>query len=54
MIYKVLSYLQVMLGGGRAKFLPKTLADWEYDDRNGARNDGRNLVEVGNTTTNAF
>lgn len=34
----------VMLGGGRANFLPKEMADPEDAKRTGARADGRNLV----------
>lgn len=37
--------LEVVLGGGRSKFLPRTLADAEEPGRTGERNDGRNLVE---------
>jgi alkaline phosphatase len=35
--------LEVAMGGGRTKFLPKEEADPEYSDRNGERLDGRNL-----------
>lgn len=34
----------VILGGGRAFFLPKGVADPEYPQRTGVRTDGRNLV----------
>jgi alkaline phosphatase len=37
--------LEVALGGGRAKFLPRTAADPEDEGRTGEREDGRNLVE---------
>jgi alkaline phosphatase len=36
--------LDVVLGGGRAKFLPRTAHDPEYPDKVGARRDGRDLV----------
>ena len=36
--------LDVILGGGRSNFLPKTMADPEYADKTGWRSDGRNLV----------
>ncbi|MGV2980333.1 alkaline phosphatase [Camelimonas sp. ID_303_24] len=36
---------EVMLGGGRANFLPKETRDPEDPKRTGARADGRNLVE---------
>jgi alkaline phosphatase len=35
--------LEVAMGGGRAKFLPKEEIDPEYSDRKGERLDGRNL-----------
>ncbi|HXG83931.1 MAG TPA: alkaline phosphatase [Pyrinomonadaceae bacterium] len=35
--------LEVALGGGRSKFLPKETPDPEYTDRTGERTDGRNL-----------
>ncbi len=35
---------EVILGGGRANFLPAGVADPEYPDRNGQRADGRNLA----------
>lgn len=37
--------LEVVLGGGRSKFLPRTMPDPEEPGRTGERNDGRNLVE---------
>ncbi len=37
--------LEVALGGGRAKFLPNTLSDPEYDNRKGERLDGRDLSQ---------
>lgn len=36
---------EVVLGGGRANFLPSTVADPEHADVRGARGDGRNLAE---------
>ena len=36
---------EVVLGGGRGKFLPRTLADPEDEGQTGERLDGRNLVE---------
>jgi alkaline phosphatase len=36
--------LDVVLGGGRAPFLPRSADDPEYPGRRGARRDGRNLV----------
>jgi alkaline phosphatase len=38
--------LEVVLGGGRAHFLPKNAADPERPDVPGARGDGRDLVEA--------
>ena len=35
----------IVLGGGRANFLGKETPDPEYEDKTGARSDGRNLVE---------
>lgn len=35
----------VLLGGGRAQFLPTTVRDPEYADKAGVRLDGRNLVD---------
>ena len=35
----------IVLGGGRSKFLPKDVTDPEYPDKNGARSDGRNLID---------
>ncbi len=37
--------LEVALGGGRSKFLPKEVNDPEYPTRTGERLDGRNLTE---------
>lgn len=37
--------LEVALGGGRGKFLPRAVADPEDEGRTGERADGRNLVE---------
>ncbi|NWG91903.1 MAG: alkaline phosphatase [Parvularculaceae bacterium] len=37
--------LEVVLGGGRAPFLPAETLDPEYEDAKGARRDGRNLTE---------
>lgn len=37
--------LEVALGGGRAKFLPKETVDAEYEKASGERLDGRNLTE---------
>jgi alkaline phosphatase len=36
--------LEVAMGGGRDRFLPKTLADHEDAGKTGRRNDGRNLT----------
>lgn len=36
---------EVAMGGGRANFLPAAVTDMEYEDRTGARSDGRNLVD---------
>lgn len=36
--------IEVVLGGGRKHFLPKTAIDPEYRDKTGKRNDGRNLI----------
>lgn len=38
--------IQVLLGGGRRTFMPKTEADPEYPNKFGIRWDGRNLIEV--------
>ena len=35
---------RVLLGGGRAKFMPNTQPDPEYPDRKGQRRDGRDLI----------
>lgn len=37
--------LEVALGGGRTKFLPDTVVDPEYPNKNGERTDGRHLIE---------
>lgn len=37
--------IQVILGGGRAAFLPRDTPDPEYPEQTGIRQDGRNLVE---------
>ena len=39
------SDFDVILGGGRSKFLPKETPDPEYTDQTGDRADGRNLME---------
>lgn len=36
--------LKVLMGGGRGNFMPATQTDPEYADRNGLRQDGRDLV----------
>ncbi|ADM10428.1 alkaline phosphatase family protein [Parvularcula bermudensis HTCC2503] len=36
--------IRVALGGGRRNFLPQSSVDPEYDDKTGAREDGRNLT----------
>lgn len=36
--------IEVMLGGGRAAFMPERSADPEYSEAKGARADGRNLI----------
>ena len=36
---------EVILGGGRAQFLPNTVADPEYPSKTGKRNDGANLID---------
>ncbi|WP_373488984.1 alkaline phosphatase [Blastomonas sp.] len=36
--------LKVVLGGGRAPFMPNTQADPEYTDKKGSRTDGRDLI----------
>ena len=38
--------IDVMLGGGRAMFLPNTVTDPEYPGKTDARRDGRNLIEA--------
>ena len=37
--------IDVVLGGGRAQFLPASAEDPEYPDKSGVRNDDRNLVD---------
>ena len=37
--------LEVLLGGGREKFLPSNVRDPEYTNRFGKREDGKNLIE---------
>ncbi len=37
--------MEVVLAGGRAQFLPSTMADPEYASQKGARGDGRNLID---------
>ncbi|MEC4685029.1 MAG: alkaline phosphatase [Nitrospirota bacterium] len=37
--------LEVVLGGGRRSFLPRSMSDPEYPDRTGERDDGRYLAE---------
>ena len=39
---------QVLLGGGRDRFIPNTTVDPEYDDSFGRRTDGRNLLDEWN------
>lgn len=39
-------HLKVMLGGGRAYFIPKTTSDKEYKSKKSKRNDDTNLIEV--------
>ena len=36
----------VIMGGGRAAFLPETMADPEYPGKSGLRRDGRDLVQL--------
>jgi len=38
--------IDVMMGGGRALFLPSDVVDPEYPNQHGVRADGRNLIEV--------
>jgi alkaline phosphatase len=38
--------IDVIMGGGRALFLPKDVADPEYPDQHGVRADGRNLIDA--------
>lgn len=37
--------IDVVLGGGRAQFLPETASDPEYPEQSGRRTDGRDLIE---------
>ena len=37
--------IDVILGGGRREFMPTETADPEYPNKQGARDDGRNLIE---------
>ena len=37
--------IDVILGGGRREFMPTELADPEYPEKQGARDDGRNLID---------
>ena len=37
--------IDVIMGGGRREFMPKELADPEYPEKQGARDDGRNLID---------
>lgn len=37
--------LEVVLGGGRRGFLPRSMSDPEYPDKTGERDDGRNLTK---------
>ncbi|MFK8016384.1 MAG: alkaline phosphatase [Gammaproteobacteria bacterium] len=37
--------IEVVLGGGRGMFLPADMSDPEYPNKNGARVDGRNLID---------
>ncbi len=39
------SGFDIVLGGGREKFLPKEAQDPEYEGKTGGRGDGRNLIE---------
>jgi len=38
--------VDVMMGGGRALFLPKDVVDPEYPGQHGVREDGRNLIDA--------
>ena len=38
--------MNIFMGGGRREFLPTDVADPEYADEFGRREDGRNLLEV--------
>ena len=37
--------IDVILGGGRREFMPTEMSDPEYPNKQGARDDGRNLIE---------
>lgn len=39
------TYIKVLMGGGRSKFMPNNETDPEYHDKKGARTDGRNLIQ---------
>ncbi len=41
--------LEVVLGGGRTQFLPRSRNDPEYPDQTGSRTDGRDLIEAWRT-----
>lgn len=45
MSYKLLPFLQVILGGGRRHFLPRREPDSKNADTSGWREDGKNLIE---------
>ena len=45
---------QVILGGGRQSFTPKTEADPEYPSVMGRRSDGRNLIDVSHSYSFPF
>ena len=38
--------VNIFMGGGRREFLPTDVADPEYEEEFGRREDGRNLLEV--------
>ncbi len=38
--------IEVMLGGGRAGFIPNSMQDFEYSDKKGSRKDNINLIET--------
>ena len=37
--------IDVILGGGRREFMPTEISDPEYPNKQGARDDGRNLID---------